>query len=145
VYLAAADVEPAAPQTKGDGGWSTTTAVAPRRACSPRGGRRCPGHFPGAIERGTRATRQRLAMPARGKGVPAREARRYAEDAVARIQDSLIVSRGLREPAPFVCVLKGLPQDCSASSPVRQLVDDSVVSTAGRTKTFRRRVGAFTV
>lgn len=52
-----------------------------------------------------------LASLAREKGVPAREARQRAEDAVVRIQGSLIVARGLGDPAPFRRVLKQLPQD----------------------------------
>lgn len=52
-----------------------------------------------------------LALLAREKGVPAREARRRAEDAVVRIQGALIVSRGLGDPAPFRRVIKELPQD----------------------------------
>lgn len=51
-----------------------------------------------------------LATLAREKGVPAREARQRAEDAVVRIQGALIVSRGLGDPAPFRRVLKQLPQ-----------------------------------
>ena len=51
-----------------------------------------------------------LALLARDKGVPAREAQQRAEDAVVRIQGALIVSRGLGDPAPFRRVLKHLPQ-----------------------------------
>lgn len=51
-----------------------------------------------------------LALLARDKGVPAREAQQRAEDAVVRIQGALIVSRGLGDPAPFRRVLKQLPQ-----------------------------------
>lgn len=52
-----------------------------------------------------------LAQLARDKGIPAREARQRAEDAVVRIQGSLIVSRGLGDPSPFRRLLKQLPQD----------------------------------
>ena len=51
-----------------------------------------------------------LARLAREKGIPAREAQRRAEDAVARIQGSLILSRGLDDTAPFRRVLKAIPE-----------------------------------
>ena len=51
-----------------------------------------------------------LALLAREKGIPAREAQRRAEDAVVRIQGALIVSRGIGDPAPFRRVLKELAQ-----------------------------------
>lgn len=43
-------------------------------------------------------------------GVSAREAQRRAEDAVVRIQGSLIVSRAIQESEPFRRVLNTLPQ-----------------------------------
>lgn len=52
-----------------------------------------------------------LARLAREKGIPAREARQRAEDAVARIQGALVVSRGLDDPAVFRRTLKRLPRD----------------------------------
>lgn len=51
-----------------------------------------------------------MALLAREKGIPAREARQRAEDAVVRIQGALIVSRGVGDPAPFRRVIKQLPQ-----------------------------------
>lgn len=48
---------------------------------------------------------------AKEKGLPEREARQRAEDAVVRIQGALILSRGLDDPAPFRRVLKRLPQE----------------------------------
>lgn len=52
-----------------------------------------------------------LALLAREKDIPVREAKQRAEDAVVRIQGALVVSRGLGDPAPFRRVLKQLPQD----------------------------------
>jgi len=52
-----------------------------------------------------------LALLAREKGIAANEARLRAEDAVVRIQGSLIVSRGFGDPAPFRRVLRQLPRD----------------------------------
>ena len=52
-----------------------------------------------------------LALLAREKGMLAREARQRAEDAVARIQGALVLSRALGDPEPFRRVLKQLPRD----------------------------------
>ena len=46
---------------------------------------------------------------ARAAGVEGREARRRAEDAVARVQGSLVVTRGLGKPAVFRRALAELP------------------------------------
>jgi AcrR family transcriptional regulator len=44
-------------------------------------------------------------------GIPARQARTRAEDAVAEIQGALIVSAGLDQPGPFQRLLRRLPEE----------------------------------
>ncbi|GAB2623502.1 TetR/AcrR family transcriptional regulator [Novilysobacter erysipheiresistens] len=56
-----------------------------------------------------------FARLAKEKGVPAREAKRRAEDAVVRIQGALILARGTDDVAPFRRVLKTLPQQLLAA------------------------------
>ena len=51
-----------------------------------------------------------LAKVVREAGVPSRLARRRAEDAVARIQGTLVVSRATSDTAPFKRTLTNLPQ-----------------------------------
>lgn len=52
-----------------------------------------------------------FAALAREHGISPAKAQQRAEDAVVRIQGSLVVSRGLGEPGPFRRVLKALPKD----------------------------------
>jgi TetR/AcrR family transcriptional repressor of lmrAB and yxaGH operons len=49
-------------------------------------------------------------------GIPAREARRRAEDAVVEIQGALIVSAGLDQPGPFQRLLRRLPDELLAAA-----------------------------
>jgi AcrR family transcriptional regulator len=49
-------------------------------------------------------------------GVPGREARRRAEDAVVEIQGALIVSAGLDQPDPFQRLLRRLPDELLAAA-----------------------------
>ena len=51
---------------------------------------------------------------ARAAGVDGREARRRAEDAVARLQGGLVVTRGLGKPAVFRRALAELPDQLFA-------------------------------
>lgn len=56
-----------------------------------------------------------LTQAVRDAGIPKAEARRRAENAVGRIQGSLVVSRGLRDARHFQRVLAELPAELLAS------------------------------
>ena len=49
-------------------------------------------------------------------GIPARDARIRAEDAVSEIQGTLIVSAGLDQPGPFQRLMKRLPDELMAKA-----------------------------
>ena len=72
------------------------------------------------VEEGGIRDYQRAAMQAwvdaiatmlRGSGLPTRAARERAQDAVIRIQGSLVMARATGDPKPFRRTLRDLPQD----------------------------------
>ncbi len=72
------------------------------------------------VEKGALRDHQRVAMEAwvdaiatmlRESGLPRRTARERAEDAVIRIQGSLVMARATGDPKPFRRTLRNLPQD----------------------------------
>ncbi len=52
-----------------------------------------------------------LAEVIREVGIPAREARRRAQDAIARIQGTLVLSRAIGDASPFQRTLRELPDE----------------------------------
>ncbi|MEO0323789.1 MAG: TetR/AcrR family transcriptional regulator [Myxococcota bacterium] len=70
--------------------------------------------FEDELAEGFRQWTDAFAGLARAGGVEGREARRRAEDAVARLQGSLVVTRGLGKPAVFRRALAELPGDLLA-------------------------------
>lgn len=70
--------------------------------------------FEDELAEGFRQWTDAFAGLARAAGVEGREARRRAEDAVARLQGSLVVTRGLAKPAVFRRALAELPEQLFA-------------------------------
>lgn len=68
------------------------------------------------VETATRGWIGALARVVREAGFPAREARRRAEDAVARIQGTLVLSRAIGDTGPFRRTLHALPRQMLAEA-----------------------------
>ncbi len=73
------------------------------------------GLFAAEIEATFQALIDALTQAVQGAGIARAESKRRAENAVAQIQGSLIVSRGMQNPKHFQRVLRELPQALLAS------------------------------
>ncbi|MGE0709690.1 MAG: TetR/AcrR family transcriptional regulator [Planctomycetota bacterium] len=72
------------------------------------------GTFQSSLADAFRAWIDAVAETVRAAGIPAKEARRRAEDAVIRVQGALVLTRGLDDPRLFVRTVRALPDELLA-------------------------------